>query len=379
MVSTTGLRCRQGPDAVLSVDISRRRRHRLREELDDAGILLNVDLPTSRRLLDEITYARFPRRHEGKLPTYGAFVASDDVDVHDLGGVVTDGDGVALDTLRLMADGRRSFVIAGERGGDLLMFPTAYDRESEIVHLLARRHDNGGLIVVQRLREGFVRILGSDSLVIWDGTRWRNKPYASAFVADILGAVPGCPRPALEAILTFCVHDLGPAPTGAILVWDLHSRSRTDHLGHVRHRQPLLRLPPLSLLDPSSHSAVRSLLGQLDGAVVVDRDGVPFESGVRLTFSERAEHAITGDGGGGTRHASARRFSFDERDTVVFVVSEDGPLTVYARGDPVARFDSLHWEAPTHLDQGRLDRELGPDKEVHDELHDRHSHSGAGP
>lgn len=361
-------------------DVVSRRRHRLREELRDAGVRLDLDRPTSRQTLDEITYARFPHRHEGKLPTYGAFVVSDDVDIHGLGGVVIEGGGLTLDTLRLMADGRRSFVVAREHGCDLLTFSTAFDRESEIVHLLGERRDRDEMIVVQRPADGFVRILGLDGLVIWDGTRWRNKPYASALVEDVLHAVPACPRPALEAILAFCVHDLGPAPTGAILIWDLAGRDQPASLGHVRHRQPPLHLPRLTLLDRTSHSAVRSLLGQIDGAVVVDRDATPDEAGLRLTFSERAERAVTGDVDRGTRHASARRFSFDERDTVVFVVSEDGPLTVYARGDPIAHLDTYQPEAPTHLDQGRLDQgrldhERLADKEVPDESHNAHAHS----
>ena len=342
-------------------EAARRRRDRLREELRDAGVRLGLDLPTSRQLLDEITYARFPRRHERKLPTYGAFVVSDDVDVHRLGGVVIDGKGLSVGTLRLMADGRRSYLVVGEHRTGLVMFPTGYDRETEIVGLLDASRNGRSIVVVQRLTNGFVRILGLDGLVIWDGTRWRNKPYASAFVADILRCIPGCPRPALEAILEFCVHDIGPAPTGAILVWYLHGHRRGGALGHVQRPRPPMLLPALSLLDPSSHSAVRSLLGQIDGAVLLDRDATLVEAGVRLTFSERADHLVRGDGDRGMRHASARRFSFDERDTVVFVVSEDGPLTVYARGDPLARLDSLYWEAtPNHR---HLDENAAPASE----------------
>jgi hypothetical protein len=41
---------------------------------------------------------------------------------------------------------------------------------------------------------------------------------------------------------------------------------------------------------------------------------------------------------------------------VVIVVSEDGPLTVYARGDPAARLQLLYEEATPNqrdLDEGR--------------------------
>ena len=112
-------------------DVDRRRQDRLREELRDAGVRLDLDRTTSRQMLDEISYARFPRRHEGKLPTYGAFVVANDVDVHGLGGVVIDGGGLAVDTLRLMADGRRSYLVVGEDCTDLVVFPTAYERDRD--------------------------------------------------------------------------------------------------------------------------------------------------------------------------------------------------------------------------------------------------------
>ena len=35
---------------------------------------------------------------------------------------------------------------------------------------------------------------------------------------------------------------------------------------------------------------------------------------------------------GGTRHTSAQRFSFDQPECVVFVVSAAGPMTVFHRG-----------------------------------------------
>ena len=38
---------------------------------------------------------------------------------------------------------------------------------------------------------------------------------------------------------------------------------------------------------------------------------------------------------GGTRHTSARRYSHDDPEAVVIAVSEDGPVTVFRRGDVV--------------------------------------------
>jgi hypothetical protein len=74
----------------------------------------------------------------------------------------------------------------------------------------------------------------------------------------------------------------------------------------------------------------------------------------QLTFCEHAEKLSNGDIYRRTRQASA--LQFDECDAVVVVVSEDGLLTVYARGDPMARLQLLYQEArPNHrdLDEGR--------------------------
>jgi DNA integrity scanning protein DisA with diadenylate cyclase activity len=41
----------------------------------------------------------------------------------------------------------------------------------------------------------------------------------------------------------------------------------------------------------------------------------------------------------GTRHGAAQRFSHDAPGCVVFVVSSDGPVTVYVGGETVASID----------------------------------------
>jgi DNA integrity scanning protein DisA with diadenylate cyclase activity len=76
--------------------------------------------------------------------------------------------------------------------------------------------------------------------------------------------------------------------------------------------------------------------GALRGATLVDASGHLVKTGVHLTSSVRAEEEVRIHRGRGTRHSSAKRVSFDERDTIVFVVSEDGPVTVYAGGRTLA-------------------------------------------
>jgi hypothetical protein len=318
----------------------RRRQERLREELADACVSLNFDGPIGERALAELDYACFPPRHEREFPTYGALIvggATPRWDESDLR--VTDAEGCSLAGLRLLADGRQSFVLFSRERSDLAVFLTAHDRETALVRL--QRDSPQDLVIVQRTSHGVVRAYANRRLVVWDGSSWSESPYADSYSSVVLRSVPEARPAVLSAILDFCIHTIGPAPTGAALVWSL-DEGGSEHLGHLRRPAPRVQLPALSLLDPLAHGALRQLLSQIDGVALVDVDGRVVEAGVHLTGSDQSSELVRPRPGRGTRHGSARRFSFDEDRTVVFVVSEDGPITVYSDGGVIASIE----EAP---------------------------------
>jgi hypothetical protein len=75
---------------------------------------------------------------------------------------------------------------------------------------------------------------------------------------------------------------------------------------------------------------MHSLLGQVDGATLVDPDGEVSTIQVGLQWTDRAGDLVGATGG--MRHTSARRFSFDQPGALVFVVSQDGPASVFSDG-----------------------------------------------
>jgi hypothetical protein len=87
----------------------------------------------------------------------------------------------------------------------------------------------------------------------------------------------------------------------------------------------------------------------MDRAALVDRDGKVTVVGVGLRSSDRSVSLV--DSTGGTRHTSARRFSFDEPAVISFVVSADGPVSVFSDGAAAAtvRTDLCHSGLPAAL------------------------------
>lgn len=133
----------------------------------------------------------------------------------------------------------------------------------------------------------------------------------------------------LGHLVRFAVHDLGAKGVGALIVFRPGAESAPSR---ERRMSPP---PPLRIHLPADLAPLRHVLSQTDGAALFDASGTLVELGVRLIPSPDAEMSI--EALGGTRHISARRYSFDDPGSVVIAVSEDGPVTVFRNGAVIGR------------------------------------------
>lgn len=333
-----------------------RRRRRLQEELVDDGVPLPLEGPLGEIVLDELDHARHPEVHEGALPRYGALVLQD-------GAELWAGAKVAPDVLRLdpdglelgrrLADGRSSFVLRYGAGSAKLVF---FDRSLESESSLVEVHRGSGAIVVQRTGAGLVRAVGPDGIVTWDTARWTFKPLAAHYAPPVRRLVPDADPTVLDGLLELCVHWLSAARVGATVVWLLGDVGPEARLGlDLRSATPA----PALRVDHRGHFAgLAGAAAQMDRAIVVGAAGQVAHFGVGLRSTERASRLVPPVGG--TRHTSARRFSFDDLDTLVFVVSQDGPVTVFRGGAPAAelRVDPCHGANRFDAPAARGDPEL---------------------
>lgn len=316
-----------------TVDVPGRLR-RLAEELDELGVALNLDNDRDRLALEEVDYAIRPHIHERRIPTYGSLLVpevdrtywseSTGLDI-----VLRDLDGLPIANSRAFADGSSSWLIRGALDHhELAIFDRPASSERDIVVMV----DAFGAQIVQRHSSGIVRFASEHGVLRWDGMTWHREPLVTRWIDAMSAANAPTQRHVFAQLLAFAVHDLGARGIGALLI------HQSEHQSSPNFEQRLAVPPPLDIRVPEDLTPMRHVLSQIDGAAVFDNDGILRQLGVRLVPS--AEAIADVDGHRGMRHTSARRYSFDDPNAIVIVVSEDGPVSVMRNGVILGRTDT---------------------------------------
>jgi hypothetical protein len=299
---------------------------RLREELAEIGLDLDGSEPWHALAITEIDYALRPTVHERRVPTYGAIVAptvdrslwEERAELRIALRAVGDTDTAAA---RRYADGLSSWLVRKPDGEEAW---AVFDRPSGSERDLVVLAEAFGAVIVQRHPAGSVRIVGEFGVLRWNGLAWHHEPLVSEWFDLVTTCSPFVDVKLLETLLEFAVHDLGSRGIGATLVHQPDLRLESS----FEHRLPAP--PPLQVCRPSDLAPLRHALAQVDGASLFDEEGTLRAIGVRLVPSVDAQANIPPFRG--TRHTSARRYSADDPNATVIVVSEDGPVTVMRGG-----------------------------------------------
>lgn len=305
-----------------------RAERRLLDELDDDGVSLDCGSCDAVDLVQELDHVRRPPRHEGKQAVYGGFVLPRDRDL------VPTGDLVELIELELplaecrrFADGRSTFVVRRPGRAPLLAcFRRSVQYEADLVDIQAVT----GAAIVQRTVLGVPRLFVDERVIEWDGRNWSARPTANALIASVADAVVGAPRSVLEGILDLCVHWLSPSRVGATLLYDFDPRLEDAPSLDL---DAVVAAPGLSVLTRHHYPALFAALMQTDLATLVGPDGSVNRLAIGLRSSIESEQAVAQERG--MRHRSAARYTWDHHHTVAFVVSADGPVTVFWKGRPI--------------------------------------------
>ncbi len=261
--------------------------------------------------------------------SYGSFVLPGERSLVEIDNLVELLDlDMPIEQARRFSDGRSAFVVRCVDGvNQLACFRRTVQYEADLVEI----ERSTGAAIVQRTVMGTSRVLTPTGVVEWNGHRWAHRPSARVYLPAVRAAVPEASRGLLQGLLDLAVHWLSPARIGATFLVDLDPR---DHDDHGLDLTAALPSPNLSVLKRHHYPALFAVLAQTDLATLVDLDGDIGMLGVGLRSSADSESAIHLDAG--MRHRSAARYTWDHDHTVAFVISEDGPVTLFRHGEPIA-------------------------------------------
>jgi DisA bacterial checkpoint controller nucleotide-binding len=296
----------------------------------------------TRGLQDEISseLARCldPFVHEQDIRPYGAIVARETPHLDRLGRIIDTG-AVPVEVVRSMADGVHSLVLVVKHELPRLLLlhermDTDQDYASHAVWV-------DGVIICNDAA-GVVRIVTDSSVTRVDGRKWIKKDLVYEAAEDIAQVVPVADPLVVRRLLELAHHRFSPNGVGATLVYTL-----TDHpdVGHRRDHGVAVDAFHLSVLNAAAEPLLLHQARYRDGALLVGRDGRLLAVNVILRPTRTSEHAVAATRG--TRHTSASRHTYDCPDVLAFVVSTDGPVTVFSDGRRIADLKD-HARAKTH-------------------------------
>jgi len=268
-----------------------------------------------------------PVVHEHDIRPYGAIVAREAPHLERLGRIV-DTTGLSREVIRSLADGRHSLVLVVKGLAPQLLLlhermDTDQDYASHAVWV-------DGVIICND-GSGIVRIVTDSSVTMVEGRRWIAKDLVFEAADDIVQVVPAADGEVVRRLLELSHHRISPNKFGATLLYLLTAQPVT-----LRCRDEGVDVTTLNLsvLNAADEPLLLHQARYRDGALLVGRDGRLLAVNVILRPTRASEQAVSVIKG--TRHTSAARHTYDCPDTLAFVVSTDGPVTVFCDGQRIA-------------------------------------------
>lgn len=183
--------------------------------------------------------------------------------------------------------------------------------------------------VIQRARDGKVRVVSpgifGGSTSIHEERDWTVKGSPDGLQQHLKAHAPMASEENFADLLMLAYYVLSTAHVGATFVWHITGEAPdTTNL-----KGECLSYLELAGTRKYTHPTIANLLSQRDGATFLNRDTVLLETSIKLNPSKESQCVPEYRG---TRHTSARRYSYDHPECVLLVVSEDGPVTVISDG-----------------------------------------------
>jgi len=295
----------------------------LRQELKLNGIKIieecEPDFPNIFEVLEKILYIK---AHEGKFPQMGVIFSGEDITKYaDEILYIKNED---IDSSLRLSDGETSFLWFGY-DGVLNGIALVDEIKNKEYNVLETSKATNSLIFIYKNKQ--LKIFAEEKIYIHENRTWVVKDPIGKKVDKILDLTNYEYPEIISNLVKFAYYELSPKKIGSTLVYLLDSEEEVDKK----------LTPPIDFSgynidfeNTKHHNLIKNFLKQIDGATVIHSNGNIWGTGLHLQYSKKSKGIVIEEGG--TRHTSAKRFSFDKGRCIVIVTSEDGPVTIYSDG-----------------------------------------------
>ncbi len=275
-------------------------------------------------ILEEIAYTLNPEIHEGRIPPYGSILCHEGF-ADEL--IQQRNDTKILDKsfMRRGADGRRTYLLySGKADPELCSFIENYESELDLIKL--SRSCAG--VILKRRDSGLTTLVYKRHVFTIQNRRWVVREPISQMVGAISQHYPDLEVEFTRRILELCCYILSPLGIGATLVWFILEPTAEE--AALWKSYPDLRVLDLHAVDEDDYQEIAHLARHHDGAFLLGPQGEIRSLGAHLTYTPETAGRISPYRG--TRHTSAKYYSFEHDRTLIFVVSEDGYVSTFSDG-----------------------------------------------
>ncbi len=227
---------------------------------------------------------------------------------------------------RLLANGHDSFILFEKN----IFIGLAYFRIpiNNELSLLKAFPPSGGLFI-QRNPRGGIKFFQGSNIITLENRIWHSKPLIKEAAWKISRCIPEIDHIILKSILDLAFHLLSPiSQVGTTIVWWLKKNPNLEY--EFEENGESTSKFNFFITDETKSKSICHYLSQTDGAIFIEADGLISNVGVHLKNSKKSCNIISQFQG--TRHTSAKRFSFDRREALVITVSSNGPVSIFSDG-----------------------------------------------
>jgi DNA integrity scanning protein DisA with diadenylate cyclase activity len=175
-------------------------------------------------------------------------------------------------------------------------------------------------------RENWIRIYYKGSIYVIENRAWKVYKPIDDYILRMQRHYQELNFIQFREILSFAFYELSLNKIGAIIVYFLSQGDSIPNAVNTFRSE-------INFGDIKQRRLLKNFLRYNDGAVAINLNNRVIQTNAFLKFSAGPDKYIRNYSG--TRHTSAAKYSFENSETIVVVVSADGPVSIFSEGDNI--------------------------------------------